>query len=571
MTLRFDDFKYVRPDIEEFSSKYRKLVDDFRQAGSAEEQADILINISRLGAGFQTMAATANVRYTVNTKDEFYSDEHDFFDSVKPALIELDKLFKSELLKSRFKDELEAKFGNILFKNAEILLKTFEMSISDLLIEESKLTNEYLRLIASASIVFDGKDMNIAGIEPLIQSPDRETRRRASEAKWKFFADNEEKFDKIYDNLVKVRTSIAKQLGYDNFVQLAYDRMKRVAYGPAEVKRFRENVKDVIVPETLRLYAGLRERLGLEKLYYYDTIDFPEGNPSPKGDPEWIVERAGKMYEELSPETSDFIRLMIEGKFMDLYNKPGKSAGGYCTFLPDLKSPFIFANMNGTSHDIRVLTHEAGHAFQAYVCRDIEIPELRHATAEGSEVHSMAMEYVTWPWMKLFFEEDERKFLYHHLVRAIKFIPYGVSIDEFQHFVYENPEATPEERKKKWREIEMTYSPQLDYNDNEFLNGGGYWFHQQHVFRMPFYYIDYCLAQVCALQFWHRSQTDSKRAWEDYLRLCKEGGKRTFLELLKVAEIDSPFEKQTLRNIIAHINEWTAVNEITERNLSEAE
>lgn len=567
MNRKFNEFEYVRPNLSEFEKAFRDAIDKFNASDSAEAQMAVHKEINKLMESFSTMRTISTIRYTINTRDEYYDEEHDFFDNCKPLIMELETTFRKALISSKFRKEIEAVYGSLIFDNADITLRTFNNEIAEALRVESNLTNSYTKLIASAKIPFNGEEMNIPAMDPFMQSPDREIRKKASEAKWKFFEENEKEFDRIYDELVKARTEMAKKLGYKNFVQLGYDRMHRIGYGPDDVKRFRENVRNCIVPAVAKLHEMRKHRLGLEKLYYYDAaFDFADGNPDPKGDPEWIVAGVKKMYDELSKETSEFMNFMIDGRLMDLYNRKGKSAGGYCSFIPDYKSPFIFANMNGTSHDIRVLTHEAGHAFQAFVCRDFELPEYRHATAEACEVHSMGMEYLTWPWMNIFFKEDTDKFLFHHLTRAIKFIPYGVSIDEFQHFVYENPDATPDERKNKWREIEKMYTPTVDYDDNDFLNRGGYWFHQQHVFRIPFYYIDYCLAQVCSLQLWKNSIDNREAAWTKYLDLCKQGGSKPFLELLKNAGLQSPFEKSTLESIVSYAEEW-ADEKVIELNL----
>lgn len=562
MNERFSDFRYIRPDLEAFKSRLGKLINDFETAGNAASQKEIYTVIQKELNHMKTMMNIARIRFTINTNDSFYSEEHEFFDYNKPLISEVENSVQRALTGSVFRKELEQEFGRMVFDHAEINLRIFSKEISQEIVAESKLVNEYVKLIASAKIPFAGEDRNIAGMDPFMQSKDRAERKSASEAKWKFFEENEKEFDRIYDGLVKVRHAMARKLGYENFVMMGYDRMHRIGYGPDDVKKFRDNVKEFIVPVASTLNELRRKRLGLDRLYYYDAAyDFADGNPFPKGDPEWIVGCAKEMYEELSPETSEFVNFMIDKGLMDLYNRNGKSNGGYCSFIPDLKSPFIFANMNGTSHDVRVLTHEAGHAFQAFVCRDELLHENRHATSESCEVHSMGMEFLTWPWMKLFFNEDTDKFLFHHLARAIKFIPYGVSIDEFQHFVYENPDASPAERKNKWMEISKIYEPMNDYADNEFLNRGGYWFMQQHVFRMPFYYIDYCLAQVCALQLWRRSNHDREKTWEDYLKFCKEGGRKPFLELLKSAQIDSPFEKSTLERIVSYSEGWIEDNE----------
>jgi len=259
---------------------------------------------------------------------------------------------------------------------------------------------------------------------------------------------------------------------------------------------------------------------------------------------------ASKMYAELSPETDAFFRLMRQENLLDLDNKPGKMAGGYMTFIYSHKVPFIFANFNGTKHDVEVLTHEVGHALQGYLCKDMEIREYMSPTLEACEIHSMSMEFFTYPWMDLFFKEDTPKFKYSHIADAMTFIPYGVTVDEFQHFVYENPDATPAQRRAKWREIEKKYTPYKDYGDNQYLNEGGYWTRQGHIFAAPFYYIDYTLAQVLAMQYFVKSQEDYQKAWANYLELCKLGGSLPFKALVKKVGLQLPFEKGAIASIV---------------------
>jgi M3 family oligoendopeptidase len=262
------------------------------------------------------------------------------------------------------------------------------------------------------------------------------------------------------------------------------------------------------------------------------------------------------MYRELSKETNEFFSFMISGKLMDLENKSGKASGGYCTIFPDYKAPFIFSNFNGTSHDIDVLTHEAGHAFQCYESRDLGISEYFFPTYEACEIHSMSMEFFTWPWMHLFFPSTELKYKIGHLLKCLYFLPYGCAVDEFQQGIYENPHLTPDERHKLWLQTESKYLPDKDYGDNEYLRKGGYWQRQQHIYNSPFYYIDYVLAQICAFQFWHKAQHDRVAAWKDYLNLCRMGGSMSFLDLVKVANLRSPFEAGCVESAIAPVSEW---------------
>ncbi len=548
---KFEDFKYERPDFASVSTKFKGLIESFENASSFEEQDMVFQEINEIRIHINTMGALAYIRHSINTRDEFYRLEQEFLDENMPAYGDIVSKFYKALVGSKYKLDLENKWGDQLFNLAEMELKSFSNEIIEDLVEENKLVSSYSQLLASAEIEFEGSKRTLSQLGPFMESEDREMRKAANLAYNSFFIENEEKFDEIFDNLVVVRTRMAKKLGYNNFVELAYPRLGRSDYDSENVKSYRDQVYRELVPLVVELKDRQKKRLGFSELKYYDeSLLFTSGNPNPKGDANWIIDNGKKMYEDLSNETREFFNFMLDRNLMDLLSKDGKMSGGYCHFLDEEKAPFIFANFNGTRGDIDVLTHEAGHAFQAYMSRDLGIPEYSFPTYEASEIHSMSMEFITWPWMDLFFEEDVDKYKFVHLSGAISFIPYGVAVDEFQHIVYENPNLSKEERKLKWRELEKKYLPFKDYEDNDFLNRGGFWFRQRHIFESPFYYIDYTLAQVCAFQFFNKLEENRDEAWEDYLRLCKQGGSKPFLDLLKVANLENPFVEGTIKKTV---------------------
>ncbi|MBG9735514.1 M3 family oligoendopeptidase [Paenibacillus alvei] len=555
--MKFSEYTYVRPDAKQIEQRFKQLIRSFEAAESFEQQERIMSDINKLRSEFDTQTQLVSIRHSINTNDEFYKAEQEYMDEVGPVIQEYITDYYRALVNSKFRAELEQKWGIQLFQLAEKMLKTFSPEIIEDLQLENKLSTEYSQLIASAKVPFEGEERTLAQLTPFELSTDRDMRKRASEARFGFMAENEAKFDRIYDDLVKVRTKIAKKLGYENFVQLGYDRMCRTDYNAEMVANFRAQVLEHIVPVATKLKERQRKRIDVEQMYYYDgSFDFKTGNATPKGDPDWIVENGAKMYAELSPEVNEFFTFMRENELMDLVSKKGKQSGGYCTFLSEYGAPFIFSNFNGTSGDIDVLTHEAGHAFQVYESRHFEVPEYNWPTYEAAEIHSMSMEFFTWPWMELFFQEDTEKYKFAHLSGALLFIPYGVSVDEFQHFVYSNPEATPAERKTAWREIEKKYLPHRNYEGNDYLEHGGFWQKQGHIYQSPFYYIDYTLAQLCAFQFWKRMNEDWKSAWADYLKLCRAGGSQSFTGLVQVAGLISPFEDGCIASVIGDIENW---------------
>ena len=557
MTNSFKEYQYHRPDLEHFKQEFQGLLTRFKQAESFEGQNQVISAINRLRNEFETMETLVHIRHSMDTTDEYYDRENDYFNETGPIYEGFIDGYYRLLVASRHRTALEEKWGPQLFRIAELKLKTFSPEIVEDLQQENKLSSQYTKLRASAEIMFEGKVRNLSQMSPFLQSPDRETRKRAQEAFCRFFLEHEAEFDLIYDGLVKLRDKIARKLGFKNFIELGYARLSRSDYDASMVAGYRRQVLVNLVPLASKLRQRQAKRLHLDALKYYDEpLEFLTGNALPKGDPSQLMANARQMYNELSPESGQFFTFMVEHELLDLITRRGKAGGGYCTYIPNYQSPFIFSNFNGTSDDVDVLTHEAGHAFQVYLSRDYQLPEYIWPTLEACEIHSMSMEFLAWPWMGLFFGGDETKYKFAHLSGALLFIPYGVSVDEFQHWVYENPAATPAERKKIWRSIETKYLPHRDYADNDLLNRGGYWFRQGHIFNNPFYYIDYTLAQVCAFQFWIRSRENAADAWKDYLRLCKAGGSKAFLELVKLAGLKNPFEVGCVNSVVGPIVRW---------------
>ncbi|WP_242217025.1 M3 family oligoendopeptidase [Bacillus cereus group sp. BfR-BA-01380] len=555
--MSFENYEYKRPNMDEVKDRFTETLQQFKNAKTVEEQKEIIARINAIRNDFSTMYNICSIRHSVDTTDVFYKEEQDFFDEYSPIVKGYVTKYYEALTQSPFRKQLEEYYGIQLFALAEAEMKTYSDEVVADLQLENKLSSGYTQLLAAAKISFEGEERTLSQLAPFMEKRDRNMRKQASEAYYGFLAEHEEELDRIYDELVKVRTTIAKKLGFNNFVELGYARMYRTDYNAEMVANFRKQVLDYIVPVATELRQKQQARIGVEKLAYYDeNFEYPSGNAVPKGDADWIVNHGKTMYKELSEETNTFFNFMLENNLLDLVAKKGKAGGGYCTYIENYKAPFIFSNFNGTSGDIDVLTHEAGHAFQVYESRHYEIPEYNWPTYEACEIHSMSMEFFTWPWMKLFFEEDVEKYYFSHLSSALLFLPYGVSVDEFQHFVYEHPEASPAERKEAWRNIERKYLPHRDYEENDYLERGGFWQRQAHIYNSPFYYIDYTLAQICAFQFWKRSRENRQEAWEDYVHLCRQGGSKSFLQLVEVANLTSPFADGCVKGVIDEIHAW---------------
>lgn len=558
--MKFKDYAYIRPNLDEIKLEIMDLVKTLKTAEDQETGYQAVQSIQKIQNNIDTMYNLALIRNSIDTRDAYYETETNFWDENMPIISESFNDFYRAILESEHLAYFKEKMPETFFKIAENGLRIFDVKIIPLLQKENKLSTEYSKLIASAEIEYLGEIYNLSGMTPFTQSTNRQERREATVLISDFFKVNLAEFDRIYDELVKTRDTIAKELGFKDFVELGYLRMNRLDYNREDVEVYRKEVLTHVVPLVDKLFQRQQKRLGLSQLKAYDLgFEFESGNAKPKGTPEEIVANGVKMYHELSPETAEFIDFMVDHELLDLVTKPGKQSGGYCTYIPDFESPFIFSNFNGTSGDVDVLTHEAGHAFQVYSSRWITTPEVVWPTFESCEIHSMSMEFFAYPWMELFFEEQTLKYKYSHLFGTLSFLPYGVLVDHYQHEVYEHPEMTPVERRDTWRKLEKMYNPWKDYDGIELFENGGFWFKQGHIFNSPFYYIDYTLAQVCALQFWKRSQVDhDDNAWEDYLNICRIGGTQSFKQIVASANLKSPFTQGSLSEIVKEADTYLA-------------
>lgn len=555
---KFEDMKYTRPDAQRVMDAYKKLVDRARNAENGQQLVDIFEEHRKLGDDFATAARLAQIRHTLDTQDVFYDEENDYFDQVSPSVGNMQLELYRAFLDSAHKAALEEKYGAILLDKMKIAAASADESVLELMQQENALASQYQKLYAGAQVEFDGKVLTLPELGPYKQSLDRNVRKAAFEAEGKFFDDNREELDKIYTQMIENRNAQARKLGYENYVPLSYLRMGRLGYNEADVKSFRDQVAKYVTPLAHEAMKEQFARVGIEDAKFYDTtVSFKDGNPTPKGNAPELLAKAVKMYRELSPETAEFIDFMTESNLFDLESRKGKAPGGYCETIPNYGAPFVFSNFNGTAGDVDVLTHEAGHAFQAWIaakqgmCQELASPGL-----ESCEIHSMSMEFLTSPWHHLFFEGDTDKYALAHAQEALTFLPYGCMVDEFQHIVYANPQLTAEERNEAWLELERKYRPWNDFDGLPFYGRGAGWQRQLHIYQYAFYYIDYCLAQMAALQFFAAHLNDPKDAWNRYVALVKKGGGDTYAGLVSAAGFRVPFEEGAIEPVANQVFEW---------------
>ena len=549
--MKVKDMPYEHLTIEEIREELQAVLAEIQNAKCHNCVLRARERMLKLLLRYSSNASLCYIRYSCNTADEYYVKEHEYFDEIGPEVSALLTEISNALLASPYRAELEKVLGPVYFRYREVESKAMSPEIVEDMIEENKLCSEYSKLMAGLEFQFRGETYSRAALAGFFKDDDRETRKEAYEVFGKKMLEVAPQLDDIYDRMVKVRDRMAKKLGYKNFVELGYYRMNRVSYGQKEVETFRKNVLESWVPANSRLRLENAKDLGLDKFMFYDDgVIIPGGDPRPTGGKEEIFQAAREMYHEMSDESAAFIDLMLENDAFDVDARKNKWGGGYCSEIAQYKQPFILANFNGTAGDVDVMTHEAGHAFNAFLIADNKFAlEIGCGGMETAETHSMSMEYFAWKYIHKFFGEDAKKYKYMHALENFSFIPYGTMVDAFQHIVYENPEMTPAQRNEAWLELERKFRPHIQLEGIPFIEEGRRWQYQMHIYESPFYYIDYCLAQTAAFGFLLASQEDYDGAYARYIRLMKQGGETYYEDLLKEAEIPSPFQEGALQTL----------------------
>lgn len=557
--MKFDEIKYERLDLKALKKKGIELEKQLRNAKTYEEAKAISRKIDELMADeFMTPLSYIHIKNTVDTSDKFYEDEVKYYNKKMPMFIGLMRKLNKDLVASPFKEEFIKDGYAIKIKTAEVSLRQNKLSVALLAMKESDLKMQYSKTVAQAKTTFMGKELNFYGLLKEMQNEDREIRKEALNAWSNLYESISAKLDEIYDKLIVIRCKQAKRLKYPSYIQQVYDARGIFDYNREDLAKFKDAIVKYVVPVCTKLNEERRERLGVDHLYFYDEgLFYKEGALVPQGTTQELIEKAYQMYSELSEETKEFFGFMKDNNYFDLETKPNKRGGGYCTSLPKYKAPFIFSNFNGTSADVDVLTHEAGHAFAAYTSfHNEEDPYAQdNMTMDVAEMHSMSMEHFAYPYMEKFFGDKAAKYRLMHLEDALMTIPYLCAVDEFQGQVFANPKCDSKERREIWHKIEERFLPWRDYGDNKFLNEGGFWMQKQHIFLFPFYYIDYAIAQMGAFQFYKKEVNSHEEAWKDYYKLCQIAGKQGYFDTIQQVNVKSPFEEATIKEIVDFVCE----------------
>lgn len=563
--MKFNEMTYTRPDIDALLARCRELAAKAAAAPDGDALVRLYYEQSEAFAEYNTAANLANIHYTCDTRDAYWKTEQDFFDANGPAVTNASVEISRAFLANPHVDALTEKFGTTCVAGMKNAVLSMDDRTVELQQQFNALVSRYQQIYGGALVELDGKQLTIPQLGPYKEDLDPAVRRAAYEAEAGYFDAHRAELDELYGQIVQNLNAQARVMGYHDYSELSYVRMNRIGYGPEEIRKFRDQVANDVVPQLQKVMALRAKRTGIAHPAFTDLpILFRDGNPKPIPGYKARMDAARTMYHELSPETAEFIDFMQDNELFDVESRPGKMSGGYMTSLPSYKAPFIFANWNDTSGDVDVLTHECGHAFEGYVAeRDPAIPaDLECPGMESAEIHSMAMEFLTAPWHHLLFGRDTDKYALLHAEDSFVFLAYGCEVDEFQHIMYQNPDLTPDERNAEWLKLEKKYRPWIDFDNLPFYGRGAGWQRQLHIYECPFYYIDYCLSTMAALQFFLLSLTDHKDAWTRYLRLVRRAGTASYTELLETAGLKVPFEEGSIKGIAQQMTDWLESHQV---------
>jgi oligoendopeptidase F len=467
---------------------------------------------------------------------------------VKPRQFKLARLF----LEHPARGGLERERYFIFDRSAQVQADLFRPENVPLETEEAKLSQQYQKLIGSLTVNFRGEERTLVQMGRFLEETDRPSRQDAWELTAKRRLQEAGRVEDLFEQLLKLREQIAANAGFPNYLQYAFKWRGRFDYTPEDCRKFHEAIETEVMPVLRRLQGKRREDLGLDKLRPWDLSVDPSNQPPlrPFDKVEDLVAKTQDIFSQLDGGLAQDFRLMHEKHLLDLENRKGKAPGGYQSTLAESRLPFIFMNAVGIQRDVDTILHEAGHAFHALAAREEDLYSYRSAPIEFCEVASMSMELLGNEFLEKFYAPGEaRRARRQHLEHVVDIFPWIATVDAFQHWIYSHPGHTRDERQQAWLELMDRFGGDVDWSGHE-LARANLWHRQLHIFLHPFYYVEYGIAQLGALQIWCNSKKDRGRALQDYQRGLALGGSRPLPELFAAAGCRFDFSRLTVQPLV---------------------
>jgi oligoendopeptidase F len=521
-----------------------------REITSSEDLEEWLLDRSELAAAVDQHASILYVRMTCQTDDEARAEAYKtFVETIEPAIKPLANKLDHQYAKARDHFELDADRYAVHDRDIREDIALFREENVPLQTQLSLLSQEYQTVTGAMMVMFDGEERTLQQMRKLLHEPDRQLRERAWRATAERRLQERDKLDDIFDKMLPLRVQCASNAGCSDFTTYQFRNYHRFDYTQEDCRRYHDVVVRRVVPLWRKIQHHRRETMQLDALRPWDTLVDPEGRPplKPFETPDELVARTQEAFGRTDPELGrQFSGLAADG-LLDLDSRKGKAPGGYQCTLSETRKPFIFMNAVGLDQDVRTLLHEGGHAFHALAAADEPIIAYRHAPMEFCEVASMGMELIAGEHLDVFYAdaEDLKRSRREHLEDTIMILPWVATIDAFQDWIYAHPDHTREGRTAVWLEIHERFGGVVDWTDLGAQRAAA-WHAQLHIFEVPFYYIEYAIAQLGALQLWVRAQTDGTAALADYRKALSLGGSRPLPELFEAAGIKFDFSEGTI-------------------------
>ncbi|MGN0482112.1 MAG: M3 family oligoendopeptidase [Lachnospiraceae bacterium] len=554
---KFSQLAYTPSDYEKINQKLESLTKKITEAKRVE---DVIAGIEESETLMDQVSYSYNlafIRSSLDCTDEFYQD------AIQKEGAGISMLqtapFHKALLDSPFLPELEKRYGT---EFRPVLEQNFQTKVGghELMAKEQVLVSQYQQKKASLQVKFRGKQYSEGEMFVFFDDPNRQTRLDARKALAQAVLEQKETFAPMLTELISLRDQIAKENGFENYLEYANASYSRRGYGEAEMTAFCQQVKEELVPLLSELREEQRKRLGVEKLMSYDEhIYFADGNAAPAGDAAFLTEQSKKMYDALSPELGTFFKAMVESESLDVAPSVHKVAGmGFCTDVSREYLPYVFGNCNGTDTDVEVFTHEIGHAWQGYLTKkQVDLDLLQQMPLDAVEIPSKTMELFTYPYAENFFGKDAAKFRQGHFIGALREIASYCSIHEFNTWIYTHVGASFEELTEKQIEIEKLYHPELDYGEMEpYVLQGCDLMRSMAVYMFPRYVISYALSEMCAMDLFRQMKEDPAAAWAAYGKLCSVGGSLSYPDILAGAGLEPAYAKNRVGKVVTFAREY---------------
>ena len=544
-------------DTAKLAPVFDQLEAQLDRAASAADLEAWLRNHSEVCAALAESSSLTYIAMTCQTDDPEREKAYlHIVEVVDPWLKPRQFALMRKLAQSPFFSQLPPFYG-VYRRSVETQVRIYREENVSRETEVAKLAQQYQKISGAMTVRFDGQEQTLARMGRIQEEPDRPRR----EAAWKAVAarrlQDAEKLEELFDQLLGLRNAIAHAAGFPDFRAYTFANYERFDYTPEDCLRFHEAIEHHVVPLTRELQEERRRKLGLDRLRPWDLAVDPDQNPPlhPFAESSELLEKCQQIFGKLDPRLGDYYNVLRKQELVDLDNRKGKAPGGYQSTLSEARVPFIFMNAVGVHRDVETMLHEAGHAFHALAARALPLHAYRSAPIEFCEVASMGMELLAAPHLGAFYsKQDAKRARRDHLEGIIKFFPWMATVDAFQHWIYTHPGHSRAERAARWLSLMDRFGGAEDWSGFEQARAH-VWHRQLHIFEIPFYYVEYGIAQLGALQLWQASRRDLPAALDHYLAGLSLGGSRPLPELFRTSGLAFDFTDQTIAPLMGKVKD----------------